>query len=272
MSVDILNSRQEFQTMTTTQTNAAIKLMNIQAKAQVKLVKAQEKAQAKLLKAQEKANTQALRAQLRYEAKLAKEHERATTRAARAEARIEARMLKEREIKEAKAARVEARAHNTRERFSRAINTGFKAMEKYPEGCSMKQLANVYIETYGLVNIWDGKESDYESVYNGIRSHILEMSPSSCQHWYKWGKRRLAGEVAPWHFYNKELALMNQEFGWSKITIGKGRAWNHGLWFFAPILRRDTWSEALYGPLPTEEELDRAQADRRIGVRNHNVN
>ena len=165
----------------------------------------------------------------------------------------------------------EARALQKRLKFERMMRLGFWLKEMYPDGFTADQAGSLFIREYGLIAPFTANPiKDPVAVCAGVRSLISEMSPSSCQHWFKFGSKRSDGQVAPWHFVNKELAIMNNELGWAKTLVGTGRAGNRGLWKFEPVLRRDTWADSLYGPLPTEEQLEAGRAGRGLGVRNHN--
>jgi hypothetical protein len=223
--------------------------------------KAEEKAHEASRKAEEKAHknrAKALRDQEKQAKKEAVEAKRQQAIARREQQAVD------------KVKKAEARALRRRQKFERMMRLGFWLNEKYPDGFTAEQAGSLFIREYGLIAPFTGKSiEDPVAVCAGVRSLISEMSPSSCQHWFKYGSRCSDGDVAPWHFVNKELAIMNNELGWTKTLVGTGRAGNRGLWKFEPVLRRDTWSVSLYGPLPTEDQLDAARAGRLIGVRNH---
>jgi hypothetical protein len=225
--------------------------------ARLVLKKAEEKYEKKKLLDEEKAHMEARKA----EEKAHKMREK--------QAKKEAAEAKKREAADDKAKKAADRALRKRLKFERMMRLGFWLNEKYPDGFTADQAGSLFIREYGLIAPFTGKSiEDPVAVCAAVRSLISEMSPSSCQQWYKYGSKRRDGEVAPWHFVNKKLAIMNNELEWAKTLVGTGRAGNHGLWKFEPVLRRDTWDDSLYGPLPTEEQLEAGRAGRGIGARN----
>jgi hypothetical protein len=223
--------------------------------------KDEEKAHLDARKTEEKA--------MKNRAKALKDQKKQENKEAAEKKKQEARARKEQQALD-RAKKSEARALQKRLKFERMMRVGFWLMEKYPGGFTADQAGSLFIKEYGLIAPFTGKSiEDPVAVCAGVRSLISEMSPSSCQQWYKYGSKRSDGEVAPWHFVNKKLAIMNNELEWAKTLVGTGRAGNRGLWTFEPVLRRDTWDDSLYGPLPNEEQLDAGRAGRGIGARNH---
>lgn len=224
-------------------------------------------------KDEEKAHLEARKAEekeMKNRSKALKDQEKLEKRQAVERKRQEARARKEQQALD-RAKKAEARALQKRLKFERMMRLGFWLNEEYPGGFTADQAGSLFIREYGLIAPFTGKPiEDPVAVCAGLRSLISEMSPSSCQQWYKYGSKRRDGEVAPWHFVNKKLAIMNNKLEWAKTLVGTGRAGNHGLWTFEPVLRRDTWDDSLYGPLPTEEQLEAGRTGRGIGARNHN--
>jgi hypothetical protein len=98
------------------------------------------------------------------------------------------------------------------------------------------------------------------------------MSPSSCQHWFKFGKVVLNGLTNPICFVNKQLANVNRNAGWEKVSgAGTGRntinVRNH--WHFVPNLDKDHWNATDYGALPSKDILNAARTSRVAGDRSY---
>lgn len=126
---------------------------------------------------------------------------------------------------------------------------------------------------HGVINPYtlDEVESDYD-LEAAIRGFIYESSPSSLQHWFRYGTRKSSAQVSPWIFANKELATINNNYGWKKTDsdMAREKRQNAGLWYYIdePNARFD-WDEERFGPLPTREQLDQAEecGERYIGIR-----
>jgi hypothetical protein len=159
--------------------------------------------------------------------------------------------------------------------FDRMRRIGEMLMKESPEGFTAGNMTRKYIEVYGPINVWNGEinSSEYDTDA-GVRSLLYEMSPSSAQHWFKYGIGRRSNEVAPWTFVNKSLAIVNNKYEWKTTTKGTGRAnrKEKGLWIYVPLLIRELWSIEKYGPLPTEEMLVNAKLGRKIGIRGSHIN
>ena len=109
-------------------------------------------------------------------------------------------------------------------RFNRLKQVGEILMRERPGGFSASILTKKFIEIYGNINVWTGELNDAD--YNteaGIRSLLYEMSPSSSQHWFKYGIGRNSNEIAPWTFINKSLAELNNKYEWKATTADTGR-------------------------------------------------
>jgi TPR repeat protein len=101
-----------------------------------------------------------------------------------------------------------------------------------------------------------------------IRSFLYEISVSSSQCWYKFGKPTNAA-LPTGGFVNKALAMRNAEVGWEVSGIGKGRAKAsvRGKWIFVNEFKflDGRWDEEKYGPLPMDRE--KQDETRKQGVR-----
>lgn len=159
--------------------------------------------------------------------------------------------------------------------FKVMASVGKLLMTQYPDGFHMVTFANAVLEYYKQ-NIWTGGERELdqkkEHTHAGIRSFVGECSPSSAQHWFKYGIRRSAGEIAPWLFVNQQLAELNSTCEWKVTEEGKrnGRNSNGGKWIFVADLldKKENWPVELYGPLPTEDQLTEAANGRLVGRKN----
>jgi hypothetical protein len=147
---------------------------------------------------------------------------------------------------------------------------------EYPEGFTASECVNKYIEMYGNINPYTLEEvSASYDISASIRGLMYETSPSSEQHWFRYGVRKIREQVAPWIFVNKELAIINNEHGWIKTNseLASARKRNKGKW---KMLKEGShayydWNEENYGPLPSEEVLKEASKTRKIGTRKNKV-
>jgi hypothetical protein len=146
---------------------------------------------------------------------------------------------------------------------------GKEASEKYENNqFTAKELANMYITKYGRINPYtlEPVDDNYD-IYAAIRGIMEETSPSSAQHWFRFGKQKTSLQVAPWIFVNKELASVNHSFGWKITTkeMASARRKNKGKWSFLPDGSNSIydWSNEKYGPLPTNEMLAEAAVGRK---------
>jgi hypothetical protein len=105
------------------------------------------------------------------------------------------------------------------------------------QGFTASQFTNKYIEMYGLINPYTGEEmpASYD-LHAAIRGLMYETSPSSSQHWFRYGMKKGTEQVAPWIFVNKELAEVNNRFDWmvSSPALKKAQRQDKGLWQFLP--------------------------------------
>ena len=147
-----------------------------------------------------------------------------------------------------------------------------KANQDYPDGFTAKQLTDMYIVRYGRINPYtlEAVDEGYD-IHAAIRGIMEETSPSSAQHWFRYGTQKSDEQVAPWLFANKQLAIVNNTFGWKITTseIAKARRQNKGKWIhmIEGGNARFDWPIEKYGPLPTEDLLKQAAIGRKVGVR-----
>jgi len=147
-----------------------------------------------------------------------------------------------------------------------------KASQDYPDGFTAKQLTDMYIFRYGRINPYtlEAVDEGYD-IHAAIRGIMEETSPSSAQHWFRYGIQKSDEQVAPWLFANKQLAIVNNAFGWKITTseIAKARRQNKGKWIYMIEggNARFDWPIEKYGPLPTEDVLKEAAIGRKVGVR-----
>ena len=173
--------------------------------------------------------------------------------------------------------REEGKFEIRKECISNLINVGQK-LEETPtnqEGYSINVIVEKYIELYGYINPYSLEP--VEDTYNikaAIRAIVYESSPSSLQHWFRFGQKKLSTKVCPWIFANKNLAISNNKFNWRKTTdeMVTDKKNNTGLWLFIKEPNVEfCWKVDKYGPLPSKQQLDEAEAigERVIGIRNH---
>lgn len=164
------------------------------------------------------------------------------------------------------------------EAYKKLVPIAKKAHEIYQSngGFTAKQLTELYIKENGTINPYNLERVDANyDISAAIRGIMEETSPSSTQHWFRYGQQKSAEEVAPWLFVNKQLAIVNNLYEWKKTTseIAKARSearrQNNGKWIYMVEggNARFDWSEEKYGPLPTKEILEKAAVDRKKGAR-----
>ena len=150
-------------------------------------------------------------------------------------------------------------------------------MTQHPNGFGIATFTAAVLDHYGDKNLWTGElnQNGYKHTHASIRSLVYECSPSSAQHWFKYGIQRGAGDIAPWYFVNRKLAELNNEYEWKVTEEGKhnGRGGNGGKWVFVSDLfdKKEDWPVELYGPIPTEEQLTQAATGRLVGMRSGGV-
>ena len=151
------------------------------------------------------------------------------------------------------------------------IAVGVHLEQARPNGWSLDDFTAVATAILGKINIWThGINTDNHDDKASIRSSVYEMSPSSCQHWFKYGIRHSSGLNNPICFVNRELANLNSDHEWQKVNgVGTGRNITQvrNNWHFVPNLDKDHWNNILYGPLPSVQILEQAQVTRTVGDR-----
>lgn len=237
--------------------------------------KQQVKAEAKQRKLEEKQ-------QQRIEKKQKKEEEKREKELAAAKSKLNkelAKAIKDADKKVQKARKIADMEISRVEKemvFKVMAFVGKLLMTQYPDGFDVVTFGNAVLEYYGNKNLWTGElypnALDTKQSHASIRSLVYECSPSSSRHWFKYGIRRGAGEIAPWLFVNRKLAELNNQYEWKVTEEGKrnGRGGNGGKWIFVADLldNKENWPVDLYGPLPTEEQLTEAENGRIVGIRN----
>jgi len=204
-------------------------------------------------------------------ARIAKESARIAKESARV-SKESARVAKEEHREREKRQRIHAKETKHFEAFNRMIQVGIALHKTHLDGFTTAQFVEKFKQVYGNINAWSGVVNPDE--YDGdasIRSLIYEMSPSSAQHWFKYGLKKYSYQVAPWSFVNKQLADLNHEYQWMVTTKGTGRAKSKGTWKFVFHLSRDNWDNELFGHLPDEETLLNATNQRKIGKQNQHL-
>jgi hypothetical protein len=151
-------------------------------------------------------------------------------------------------------------------------------IEKPDQGYTINNIVEKYIELHGHITPYKMMillEDNYD-INAAIRAIVYESSPSSLQHWFRYGKRKSARKVCPWIFANKNLATINNKYNWRKTTneMTSDKKNDIGLWYY--IKERDiefSWKEDKYGPLPSKEQLIAAEesGERVIGARNNSI-
>jgi hypothetical protein len=234
----------------------------------------------------EKENTQALKMRAKEERERAKEErerarivkeeerERAKENARlakeqRMRAKESARLVKEEQREREKRLRIHEKETKRFEAFNRMIQVGIALHKTHLVGFTTAQFVEKFKQIYGNINAWSGDTNpeDYDGDAS-IRSLIYEMSPSSAQHWFKYGIKKNSYQVAPWAFVNKKLAELNDKYQWMITTKGTCRAKSKGTWKFVFHLSRESWDNELFGPLPDEHTLLNAKNQRKIGKQN----
>uniref|UniRef100_A0A6C0D994 Uncharacterized protein n=1 Tax=viral metagenome TaxID=1070528 RepID=A0A6C0D994_9ZZZZ len=186
----------------------------------------------------------------------------------RQQARDEKMVLKEQE----RAAKIEAKNVAKIELKNNAINRMRRVKDEMPPEFSVNQFCEKYIQLFGRINPYKGTpilEGDKYDVYAGIRGLLYELSPSSTQHWFQYGKKKSGEEIGPWFFANKELALVNNAYEWNTSTTAQKSAQrrHRGMWTSLPPDSRATYDANLFGPIPDEATLEQASVGRKIGRR-----
>jgi len=203
------------------------------------------------------------------EMKLRAKEERERAKEQRAREKENARNAKAQQLEREKRQRIHDKQTKRFESFNRMVQVGIALHKTHLDGFTTAQFVEKYKQMYGNINAWSGvvNPEDYDGDAS-IRSLIYEMSPSSAQHWFKYGMKKNSYQVAPWSFVNKKLADLNHEYEWMVTTAGTGRAKSKGTWKFVFHLSRDNWDNELFGPLPEDDTLLKAINQRKIGKQN----
>jgi len=221
-----------------------------------------------------KENTKALKMRAKEERERAKE-ERERAKEERERTKENARIAKEERARakedreREKRNRIHEKETKRFEAFNRMIQVRIALHKTHLDGFTTAQFVEKFKQIYGNINAWSGvvNPEDYDGDAS-IRSLIYEMSPSSAQHWFKYGMKKNSYQVAPWSFVNKKLADLNHEYQWMVTTAGTGRAKSKGTWKFVFHLSRDNWDNESFGHLPDEHTLLKAINQRKIGKQN----
>jgi len=203
------------------------------------------------------------------EMKLRAKEERERAKEQRAREKENARNAKAQQLEREKRLRIHEKETKRFEAFNRMVQVGIALHKTHLDGFTTAQFVEKFKQMYGNINAWSGvvNPEDYDGDAS-IRSLIYEMSPSSAQHWFKYGMKKNSYQVAPWSFVNKKLADLNHEYQWMVTTAGTGRAKSKGTWKFVFHLSRDNWDNELFGPLPDDDTLLKAINQRKIGKQN----
>ena len=203
------------------------------------------------------------------EMKLRAKDERERAKEQRTREKENARNAKAQQLEREKRLRIHEKETKRFEAFNRMVQVGIALHKTHLDGFTTAQFVEKFKQIYGNINAWSGvvNPEDYDGDAS-IRSLIYEMSPSSAQHWFKYGIKKNSYQVAPWSFVNKKLADLNHEYEWMVTTAGTGRAKSKGTWKFVFHLSRDNWDNELFGPLPEEDTLLKAINQRKIGKQN----
>jgi hypothetical protein len=148
---------------------------------------------------------------------------------------------------------------------------GLHLERERPNGWSCDDFTALVLRILDGLNIWTKRPNTEDYDFSAsIRSLLFEMSPSSMQHYFKYGKCHSSGLNTPICFVNKELANKNNEYAWTKVDgAGTGRNVKEvkRSWHFVGNLDKETWNIELYGPLPSVEQLREASEGRAVGDR-----
>jgi hypothetical protein len=242
---------------------------------------------AKVLKEAAREHKRALEKQAKSEEKAKKKTEKETKRLLekaalvaekiQRKAEIEKQKIIEKSEKEKKRLIEKQSKHEiSPQALSNLIRTAKRVAAKRPNGFSVRRFVKTYIKRNGRINPYTLEEVEPEyDLAAAIRGIMYETSPSSQQHWFRYGMKKAREQIAPWVFANKELATTNHQYEWKVATkeMTAARRRNKGLWMFMPDGAHALydWNEEVYGPLPTEELLQAAAVNRKQGARGKKV-
>ena len=263
-----------------------------------KLSVKEDKMEAKAIKQAEKEALKVAEKEAKREAKAIKKAEKEALKVAEKEAKKEAKAIKQAEreiikkIKDAERAGMIKGKQMERERLlknqlkkqvkheihekalSKMVKVAKQLERDNPDGFTITQCVNEYIKQHGKINPYTLELIEEGSKYDisaAIRGFIYETSPSSSQHWFRYGYKKVREQVAPWIFANKELAMINENYGWVATTPGMAsdKRNNIGKWrmIIDGSIAYYDWDMEKYGPLPSEDVLTLAETNRKKGVR-----
>jgi hypothetical protein len=156
------------------------------------------------------------------------------------------------------------------------IKTAKRTAEFFGNKFKCINLCEVYIHMNGLMNPYTLEEVDDKyDLEAAIRGLMYESSPSSAQHWFRYGAPKEREQIAPCIFYNKSLATVNNEHGWkvSDSELKQKQREKEGYWSYMEEGSNAfyDWDEEKYGPLPTNDVLNAATVGRKVGTRGKKV-
>jgi hypothetical protein len=262
------NVQKELEKMAKQQQKEAEQLAKQQQKTAEKMAKQQQKEAQKMDKQIAKEAEQLDKQRKRETEKLVRLREKEASRSAVLRERERVKELAEKKaIKKSEKYEIQTKA------IGKMVQVAKQMAAANPGGFTIAQITQKYVSMFPNTNPYtlepiDDPEYDISAA---IRGFVYETSPSSEQHWFRYGYKKIREQVAPWIFVNKELAIVNHSFQWKKTTseIATARRQNKGLWKLIPdgSLAFYDWNEEAYGPLPNEEMLIEAAENRKKGVR-----
>ena len=241
-----------------------------------KLSVKEDKMEAKAIKQAEKEALKVAEKEAKKEAKAIKQAEREIIKkikdAERAGMIKGKQMERERLLKNQLKKQVKHEIHE--KALSKMVKVAKQLERDNPDGFTITQCVNEYIKQHGKINPYTLELIEEGSKYDisaAIRGFIYETSPSSSQHWFRYGYKKVREQVAPWIFANKELAMINENYGWVATTPGMAsdKRNNIGKWrmIIDGSIAYYDWDMEKYGPLPSEDVLTLAETNRKKGVR-----
>jgi len=238
-----------------------------ECKKQAKLEKKERAKQAKQVK-------EAANAEKKERAKQAKQvKEAANAEKKEKKALAEAAKAEKKALAEAKKAEKDSEKYEVRKKsLELLLDAGKKAASIRQNGeFTTGELEEAYKQMNPNINPYTLSECDYDryDINAAIRGIMYETSPSSQQHWFRYGCQKNHQQVAPWLFANKNLAMVNKHYKWKNTTseIATTRRQNKGLW---QLILVDTSLGELpeeYGEIPSAEMLNEASQNRKKNMR-----
>jgi hypothetical protein len=164
-----------------------------------------------------------------------------------------------------------------KESIEKLVIVARQLQQNYREdtGFRVGDICEKYIELHGNINPYSTKPAeDGYDIRAAIRGLIYESSPSSLQHWFRFGERKGNQQISPWIFANKDVAIINNNYGWQKTSNDMINEKRQSIGRWLVITENNPqfgWNEDKYGPLPTNEQLSQCEqsGERRVGIRNH---